>query len=105
MEKIVVPFQSVPGKTVGLALITPDIAKFLLSLNIKNNRRISNARVESYAQDMRDDKFAETTMITIDENKFTVVTLVILFAQRCLCDRISPYRSSTLEYQQRDALP
>jgi len=68
MVKIAVPFQNLPGKTVGLALITPDIAKFLLSLNIKNNRRISNARVESYAQDMRDDKFAETTMITIDEN-------------------------------------
>lgn len=68
MEKIVVPFQSVPGKTVGLALITPDLAKSLLALNIKNNRRISSVRVESYARDIRDDKFAETTMITIDEN-------------------------------------
>ena len=68
MEKITVPFQNLPGKTVGLALITPDLAKSLLSLNIKNNRRISSVRVESYARDMRDDKFAETTMITIDEN-------------------------------------
>ena len=68
MEKIAIPFQSIPGKTVGLAMITPDLAKSMLALNIKNNRRISNARVESYAQDMRDDKFAETTMITIDEN-------------------------------------
>lgn len=68
MEKTSIPFQSVPGKTVGLALITPDLAKQLLSLNIKNNRRISSVRVESYARDMRDDKFAETTMITIDEN-------------------------------------
>ena len=68
MDKTSIPFQSVPGKTVGLVLITPDLAKQLLSLNIKNNRRISSVRVESYARDMRDDKFAETTMITIDEN-------------------------------------
>ena len=65
MQEISIPFQDIPGKTIGLVLVTPELAKSLLALNIKNNRRISSPRVESYAQDMRDDKFAETTMITL----------------------------------------